>query len=225
MSRNVSATALMGLEALEAETCGQPAAKLPQRREELPAPGALADLERARPRPLDLDLLLYDDLIVDNAEITVPHPRLHERAFVLVPLAEIAGDVVPGTYHEIELRTGAPSDSAAADLLGTIQNEFPNWPDNASMLVVGSFTHTDGDPVPFRVYFDARIEVEQEFDQDPLVVQEGGNLTVTVTVDPMRWFTNRDGTVDDLSAHDYDTTGEVVPFWANAGEGCRIERE
>jgi 2-amino-4-hydroxy-6-hydroxymethyldihydropteridine diphosphokinase len=46
--------------------------------------------ERNGPRSLDLDLLLYDDLIVATPELTLPHPRLHLRAFVLVPLAEIA---------------------------------------------------------------------------------------------------------------------------------------
>ncbi|MFM7363108.1 MAG: 2-amino-4-hydroxy-6-hydroxymethyldihydropteridine diphosphokinase [Cuspidothrix sp.] len=42
------------------------------------------------PRTLDLDLLLYDDLILHQPNLQVPHPRLAERAFVLVPLAEIA---------------------------------------------------------------------------------------------------------------------------------------
>ena len=46
------------------------------------------------PRPLDLDLLLYGDLIIDAPDLVVPHPRLHERLFVLVPLAGIAPDVV-----------------------------------------------------------------------------------------------------------------------------------
>lgn len=46
------------------------------------------------PRTLDLDLLLYDDLLVDEPGLHVPHPRMHERAFVLAPLAEIAGEVV-----------------------------------------------------------------------------------------------------------------------------------
>ena len=46
------------------------------------------------PRTLDLDLIAYDDASIDQVELTLPHPRLFERAFVLVPLAEIAPDRV-----------------------------------------------------------------------------------------------------------------------------------
>ena len=49
------------------------------------------------PRTLDLDLLIYGDEAIDGPGLTVPHPRLHERRFVLEPLAELApGLVVPG---------------------------------------------------------------------------------------------------------------------------------
>lgn len=47
---------------------------------------------RDAPRTLDLDLLLYGDVILDEPGLAVPHPRLRERTFVLAPLAEIAGD-------------------------------------------------------------------------------------------------------------------------------------
>lgn len=46
------------------------------------------------PRTIDLDLLLYDDVTRDEPELTLPHPRLHERRFVLEPLAAIAPDAV-----------------------------------------------------------------------------------------------------------------------------------
>ena len=57
-----------------------------------------ADLGRERrerwgPRPIDIDILTYGDTAVDEPGLTIPHPRLTERAFVLVPLAEIAGGV------------------------------------------------------------------------------------------------------------------------------------
>jgi 2-amino-4-hydroxy-6-hydroxymethyldihydropteridine diphosphokinase len=41
------------------------------------------------PRTLDIDLLLYDDLVLSSPRLTLPHPRLHQRAFVLAPLAEL----------------------------------------------------------------------------------------------------------------------------------------
>jgi len=54
------------------------------------------------PRTLDLDLLVYGDVRVSSPDLTVPHPRLAERAFVLVPLAEIAPDlVVPGIDRDV----------------------------------------------------------------------------------------------------------------------------
>jgi len=53
--------------------------------------------EKNGPRTLDLDLLLYNDQFVDLPRLTLPHPRLHLRAFVLQPMAEIAPDlVIPG---------------------------------------------------------------------------------------------------------------------------------
>jgi len=51
---------------------------------ERPSPGA--------PRTLDLDLILYGDLVADEPDLIVPHPRFRDRAFVLAPLAEIAAD-------------------------------------------------------------------------------------------------------------------------------------
>lgn len=83
---------------------------------ELPATAlldALLDVEQARgrvrefangPRTLDLDVLLYGDMVYADARLTLPHPRMHERAFVLYPLNDIAPDVVipgHGRVHDL----------------------------------------------------------------------------------------------------------------------------
>ncbi len=62
--------------------------------------------QRWGPRTLDLDLLVYGDRRIDEPGLVVPHPRLHERAFVLEPLSRIAsGLVVPGVNRTVgELR-------------------------------------------------------------------------------------------------------------------------
>lgn len=55
------------------------------------------------PRIIDIDILLYGDLVVTNTELTVPHPRLTKRAFVLIPLADIAPDAEhPGEHKTIK---------------------------------------------------------------------------------------------------------------------------
>ena len=63
------------------------------------------------PRTLDLDLLLYGECVVESAALTLPHPHMHERSFVLVPLCEIA----PRLSH---LVTGRPFTEYLAELNG-----------------------------------------------------------------------------------------------------------
>jgi 2-amino-4-hydroxy-6-hydroxymethyldihydropteridine diphosphokinase len=55
--------------------------------------------ERFGPRTLDVDVLLVDDLVVDEPDLVVPHPRMSERRFVMAPLAEIAPDRVPPDWE------------------------------------------------------------------------------------------------------------------------------
>jgi len=60
--------------------------------------------QRWGPRTLDLDLIVYSDQVIDEPGLQVPHPRLHERSFVLIPLAEIAPDLMLPVYNETPRR-------------------------------------------------------------------------------------------------------------------------
>ncbi len=71
--------------------------------------------ERWGPRTLDLDLLLFGDDVIDEPGLQVPHPHLHERAFALLPLAEIAPEMtIPGLAKVGELAATMASDGIEA---------------------------------------------------------------------------------------------------------------
>ncbi|MGV8943803.1 2-amino-4-hydroxy-6-hydroxymethyldihydropteridine diphosphokinase [Thermomonas sp.] len=71
--------------------------------------------ERWGPRTLDLDLLVFGDAVIDEPGLQVPHPHLHQRAFALLPLAEIAPDVsIPGVGIVGELATVMTRDGIEA---------------------------------------------------------------------------------------------------------------
>lgn len=70
---------------------------------------------RYGPRTLDLDLLLYGDAVIREPDLVVPHPRLHERAFVLAPLADLDPDLeVPGRGRVAALLAGVDASGCAA---------------------------------------------------------------------------------------------------------------
>ena len=104
----------------------------------------LLELERAlgrnrldtianRPRTLDLDILLMGDLRLREPHLEIPHPRLAERAFVLVPLVEIAPRALDPRSGRTALQLlEALRQSRAADLQGVVPMESPFWTPGAS---------------------------------------------------------------------------------------------
>jgi hypothetical protein len=159
-------------------------------------------------------------------------------AFVDLPLngstvAVVTQTVPAGTYlgmkfeaEDVDLDEADEED--AAEIAALIQQieaaGFTDWPENASLVVVGTFTPTGGEAKPFTAYFEAEIKVEMEF--DPPLVIDGETGTLDIVIDPAAWYTNLDGTVMDLSAFDYATTGQVVEFEAKFEDGfTKIELE
>ena len=74
-------------------------------------------------RVVDLDLLLYGELVVEEEDLVVPHPRLRERAFVLIPLAELAADwMVPASGGASESKVGRLA--STIDASGVVLTNF-----------------------------------------------------------------------------------------------------
>ncbi len=72
------------------------------------AAGRIRDEDRWGPRSLDLDLLVVADHVIDSETLTLPHPRIAERNFVLLPFAEIAADVhIPGLGRVADIACNA----------------------------------------------------------------------------------------------------------------------
>ena len=123
--------------------------------------------------------------------------------------------VPPGLYEELEfeiedldLDDGDDDGFEIEQLYQAILAEVPDWPEDASLLVAGSFTPTEGSPTGFRVFFEAEIEIEIEFPPPGLDLTGDADPRVTVIVDPALWFGRPDGTVLDLSQFD----GHLVEF-------------
>ena len=87
---------------------------------ELEAAAHRVRAERFGPRTLDVDVLFIEGYSSDDPDLTVPHPRLCERAFVLAPLADLDPDLVPVDW--LERLGGAPAVAGAVTRLGALED-------------------------------------------------------------------------------------------------------
>lgn len=159
----------------------------------------------------------------DSAEFETESP-----VFVDLPLdttevtSAATSQIPPGIYNEFGFEVedadldDGDDDENLQDLRNDIQEAgFSNWPDDASMVAVGTFTPQDDTTRSFTTYFEAEIEAEIEMEDRSFEI--GGDdptRRLTINLEPGRWFSHPDGTVQDLSQNDYETTGNLVEFEA-----------
>jgi 2-amino-4-hydroxy-6-hydroxymethyldihydropteridine diphosphokinase len=103
---------------LKVETYLEPEALLKHLKRLEVALGRVPSFENG-PRLIDLDILFYDELVIHTPELVVPHPRLHERAFVLVPLNDIAPDLVHPEFKKTVQELLAEHDTSGIQIIGS----------------------------------------------------------------------------------------------------------
>ena len=153
-----------------------------------------------------------------------------------VPVTVVRENIPAGLYDELEFEVDDievddddPEESADASLIAAlftkVRADFPDWPEKASMVVVGSFTPTGGSAVDFRVYFEAEIEVEFDLIPSLEVTEEGVSRSIVIELRPDMWFLQDDGTVMELSEFDFPTTGQLIEFELEIEDGFELEIE
>lgn len=144
-------------------------------------------------------------------------------------------DIRPGLYEELEFEVkdldfdeegededegeNEEDDAMHQALADSIRSIFPAWPDDASLVITGTFTPNDGEARSFKVFAEAEIEIEREFEPPLEVTDENMDQVVSVRINPSRWFEKSDGTVFDLSQYDWDENQMLLEFSAEFKDG------
>ena len=162
----------------------------------------------APPRFLDLPL---DGQAIDAVSVQVPAGLYKELDFEIEDLEDDESDPVEA--------------AAVAAVRGQVLAAVPDWPEEASVLVAGTFIPTGGAAVAFRVFLKAEIEIEMDL-QPNLVVADDGTSSRQLTVDiaPHLWFLQASGEVLELPLYDWDSTQQLLEFDVELEDGfTRVE--
>lgn len=122
-----------------------------------------------------------------------------------------------GLYEKLEFEVenldfdeeDTDEDESKQELRDQVRSAFPDWPESASMVITGTFADNEGNETPFKTFAEAEVEIELEFSPPLEVGEDTINRLLRINIDPARWFTNSDGSVTDLSQHDFDSTGSL----------------
>lgn len=183
------------------------------------------ELKRVEEEALDCDV----EPAPEGCEDFEAGPFFVDVPLTGAPVTVTSEEIPEGSYDEFEFEVddievdedeGAEA-QAIQNLLNTVRQAFADWPNKASMVVVGTFTPTGGNAVSFRAYFEADIEVE--FDINPALVVGATGASIDVDLNPSAWFKKADGTVLDLSAFDFPKTGQVIKFELEIEKGFELE--
>lgn len=167
-------------------------------------------------KDFELDVQEGEDSLDFEAEYTFLNLPLESTNYEAAGSFEIPPEVYDEFEFEIDDVDADGDDSEEErqqieDLFEEIQNidKFSDWPRDASMVVIGTFTPSDGDPQDFHTYMETEVEVERELSPPLEVTEDGLNRSLTVTLDPGMWFYKPD---DDevINLYEWELNDEML---------------
>lgn len=160
------------------------------------------------------------DQTFDHCEDFEAEPHLIDLPLDGSPISVFSALIAPGVYDELDFEVedididdidDDEKEGALAALRDEVRALVPDWPDNASMYVTGTFQPEGGEPVAFRTFIEAEVEVELDLIPNLVIGNDGvANRDLIIDIRPDLWFLDNQGFVRDLSQWDYDTTGQLL---------------
>ena len=159
--------------------------------------------------------------VFDDCEDFEADPQLIDLPLDGTPIFVASAFVAPGVYDELEFEAedidldDLGDDEEKRIVLEALRDEVrslvPDWPEKATLFVTGTFQAPDGDPVAFRTFVEAEVEVELDLVPNLIIGNDGSaNRSVIVDLRPDLWFVDHQGGVRDLTQWDYDATGLLL---------------
>jgi hypothetical protein len=172
----------------------------------------------------------FNGEMFDDCEDFEADPHLIDLPLDGTPIPVASALIAPGVYDELEIEIedidldDLGDDEEKRAVLEALRDEVrglvPDWPEKATILVTGTFQAPAADPVPFRTFVEAEVEVELDLVPNLVIGNDGSaNRSVVVDLRPDLWFADSQGAVRDLSQWDYDSTGLLLELEVEIEDG------